>query len=564
MQSNWRLGIGECLHEQWFQTALGEGTFALMTADAACCIQECRIWLGDKTLSLNGPLTLTAGRVYLVRGPSGSGKSSFLRALLGLGALTSPPIRVRAHAHLIDREGRSHTIWAGRRYLPASRRHIAFLPQAEKLGFIDGLSTLENLRLYSRLSRDAAADAAGGLAQQFRLAMVPPAVTTASGGERMRLSAIRALMPRSLRSRPPLLVLADEPVSGLDHESALSLAHTLIEVAHRQQAVVIVVTHETRAFLSSAAQPPDESSDEITITAHAIAEDGLLATGEQLGGLILTLAAPRSKAHPRSRRRFQFWDGWQEGLQLLGAAVLAPLALVWGMLRLRKIWYVLGQILRDGTGIGTQLFALTCCTILAATASIFIFQQMPRSELIEPLLLPELLAVTGQTLIRVVLPLGAACFVVGKLGAAQAAGLSAGVRGGLLETLALARWPVEAFGLVPAVLGQIVALTLATLMGTCLGVLIAGLIYVGSHPGASLGLAMSLMTQGCLRDPVLHRFLLMKVIGSGVIGGVAASLFGLCPVSNEYDVGKAVHRTLLWGILGVIAYQCGLIVLEYS
>jgi hypothetical protein len=112
------------------------------------------------------------------------------------------------------------------------------------------------------------------------------------------------------------------------------------------------------------------------------------------------------------------------------------------------------QLLIDAGGFGTQTFSLTGCLLIAGTVAYFIFERMPKPELIEPLLLPEMIGVTGHTLVRMVLPLGACGLVTTKLGAAQAARLAAAVRGGLLETLALANWRVEAYALVPVVLAQ--------------------------------------------------------------------------------------------------------------
>ena len=77
------------------------------------------------------------------------------------------------------------------------------------------------------------------------------------------------------------------------------------------------------------------------------------------------------------------------------------------------------QVLWDTLGLGTQIFSLLGCLLIAATASYFIFQQMPKPELVEPLLMPEILQATGHTLIRVVLPLAACALVTAKLGAAQ-------------------------------------------------------------------------------------------------------------------------------------------------
>ncbi|MCZ7606330.1 MAG: ABC transporter permease [Planctomycetota bacterium] len=165
---------------------------------------------------------------------------------------------------------------------------------------------------------------------------------------------------------------------------------------------------------------------------------------------------------------------------------------------------------------------------------------------------------------RVVLPLGAAALITGKLGAAQAARLSSGVRSGMLETLSLARWPVESFGLVPAVLAQVGAIALATTLALYSGVALAALIYVAGHEGASLGLALNLMSDGLSDAPKWFEFLLAKVLVSGFIGGTLAAMFGLAPATSEDDVAKAVHRTLLWGILAVIAAQCALIIWEFS
>ncbi len=103
---------------------------------------------------------------------------------------------------------------------PQTREHIAFFPQAEKLGFLDGLSTIDNLRLFSRLPQDEAVRQAQQLAERFHLATLPRHIAQASGGEHMRLSAIRGLLPRTAGGGPPALVIADEPTAGLDQTAA--------------------------------------------------------------------------------------------------------------------------------------------------------------------------------------------------------------------------------------------------------------------------------------------------------------------------------------------------------
>src|SRR3954468_6445248 len=96
--------------------------------------------LGLRRLRLDQSCTLRGGRLYLVVGPSGSGKSSFARALLGFGDLSDPATRCRGKVVIVDASGKPHPLWTGDAYNPAARSHIALLPQAEKLGFIDALS----------------------------------------------------------------------------------------------------------------------------------------------------------------------------------------------------------------------------------------------------------------------------------------------------------------------------------------------------------------------------------------------------------------------------------------
>jgi ABC-type transporter Mla maintaining outer membrane lipid asymmetry permease subunit MlaE len=222
------------------------------------------------------------------------------------------------------------------------------------------------------------------------------------------------------------------------------------------------------------------------------------------------------------------------------------------------------QVLLDASGVGTQAFSLAGCLLIAGTVSYFIFERMPKPELVEPLLLPETLAVTGHALARVVLPLGACGLVTAKLGAAQAARLAAATRGGLLETLALAGWNVEAYALVPAVAAQLLAMVLATALALVGGILLAAIVYVAGHGGESLPLTVDLMVDGLQKAPNWWRFALAKIALSGFFGGTIAALYGIAPSRAEDDVARAVHRTLFWSVLAVIACQCGLIIAEFA
>ncbi len=513
---------------------------------------------------MDRPCALRAGRLHLIVGPSGSGKSAFARTLLGFGDLSDPTIVCQGKVSVIDADGQAQTLWDESGYNPAARQHIAFLPQAERLGFLDGLSLADNLGLFSQLPAPVAATESQRLARQFRLSPLPSALASASGGERIRLSAIRGLLPRRNVTDNCAVVIADEPTAGLDRASARSMADSLVELARGGDAVVMVITHEPELFLGQTNGKDwiDEQAVKIIECEFATAAHGEHPARELVTREIARLELAAVSPPPRPV------DEWlaraAESLGRLGAVALSPLAFLWGLLGLHRPLVLLRQVLLDASGPGTQVFSLAGCLLIAGTVAYFIFERMPKPELVEPLLLPETLAVTGHALVRVVLPLGACGLVTTKLGAAQAARLAAAVRGGLLETLAMAGWRIEAYALVPAVAAQLLAMTLATVLALIGGVFLAAVVHVAGHGGDSLPLTINLMIDGLRKAPHWTQYAIAKVALSAFLGGTIAALYGSAPSRAEDDVARAVHRTLFWGVLAIIACQCALIIAEFT
>ena len=576
-------------------------------------LDELRVTLAHRELVLQQPVALSAGRLYLVTGPSGSGKSAFARALLGFGELVVPPTPTRGQVTLVTPAG-SLPIHSRQGYHSASREEIAFLPQAERLGFLDGLTTLENLSLFSHLPAQAGAEQARQLASRFHLANLPTHLSRASGGERIRLSAVRGLLPRRPGGGLPRLVIADEPTAGLDPRAARALADELVELATGSDSLVLVITHEPHWFverdpgetaplppIEAAAHPPTASAsnpvaaDPLTtdlVPTHPVATQPLathpvtappqVLLAEVVGegrrsarvvGRLELQAAGQGAGVASSRGEGAGAEGavglgWGHRLwaafESVGSVVLAPLALAWSLLWGRRLGRAARVALADGLHLGTQLFALAGSLLVATTVAYFIFEQTPRPELVEPLLLPEILKATGHTLVRVVLPLAACTLVATKLGAAQAARLAAGVRQGLLETLALARWPIENYALLPAVAAQVVAMTVATAVCLAAGVVAASLVYTLGHARAPLPLSVDLLLSGLRNAPGWEWYLAAKVLSSGLLAGTIAAWCGGTPGSARDDVAEAVHRTLLWGVLCVIACQCVWIIAEFA
>ncbi len=184
-------------------------------------------YAGRRVLSGKG-LDLRAGELTVVRGPSGVGKSTLLRVLLGLE---------RPDAGVVTLDG---TDLAGldRAALAALRRRLtAYAGQDVQLAeTVDGSTNLDLARTVRGLPEDRAlvAEMLG------RLDLLPLAgrqVRLLSGGERQRVAVARAL------AVSPQLLVCDEPTSQLDEASAQRMAAVLLGAAHGG-ATVLVATHD--------------------------------------------------------------------------------------------------------------------------------------------------------------------------------------------------------------------------------------------------------------------------------------------------------------------------------
>lgn len=168
-------------------------------------------------------LEVRAGEIWYLVGANGSGKTTFLRAALGLlppraGDLLRDPVRV-----------------AGAR--------IGFVPQTERVGSALPTTVREFVSLGFAASdvprRERAAQLAWTLERTGLAGLERRDFASLSGGQKQR-----TLLARALVRRPSLLVL-DEPTEALDASAEQEFLTTLEEL-HRAdpELTMLVVTHE--------------------------------------------------------------------------------------------------------------------------------------------------------------------------------------------------------------------------------------------------------------------------------------------------------------------------------
>ena len=179
-------------------------------------------------------LELKAGQAAGIIGPSGGGKSSFVRGLTGVWPL------LRGNVRLDDAD-------IGQWSSDDLGKHVGYLPQDVSL--LDTTVGQNICRLDPQADSQkilAAAKAAGIHEMVVRMPQgydteLGPQGTALSAGQRQRIGLARALYDN------PFLIVLDEPNSNLDAEGEAALTQALLGV-RAQGGIVIVVAHRPSAL----------------------------------------------------------------------------------------------------------------------------------------------------------------------------------------------------------------------------------------------------------------------------------------------------------------------------
>jgi len=177
---------------------------------------------GRRTVLEDVTLEVCRGQCWFLVGPNGSGKTTFLKAILGM---LSP---------------RAGTLWFHPDF--AHREQIGFVPQRCDLNptlpttvreFV--LLGLAGLRVKRR---EEGARLAWALEKVGLAGLESQDYWSLSGGQRQR-----ALVARTLVRRPAFLLL-DEATSGLDWPATAAFLHTVSELNRLDGLTILFVTHD--------------------------------------------------------------------------------------------------------------------------------------------------------------------------------------------------------------------------------------------------------------------------------------------------------------------------------
>lgn len=190
-------------------------------------IRGLRKTYGGQVVLKNLDLDITSGEIFCIMGPSGGGKSTILKQLIGLEEPDSGEIRLNDEMLTQDSQ---------------SKFRMAMVFQTG--GLLNSLTVAENIGLYLEEHRLKSPKEIEQLViEKLQLVQLEPTSgakypSELSGGMRKRVAIARAF------TMDPQLVLYDEPTAELDPLVARTIGREIRDLNRRTGSTSVVVTHD--------------------------------------------------------------------------------------------------------------------------------------------------------------------------------------------------------------------------------------------------------------------------------------------------------------------------------
>jgi ABC-2 type transport system ATP-binding protein len=178
---------------------------------------------GKKAVLDQVSVTIEQGQIYGLIGPSGAGKTTLVKMMVGMDTADSGTV------HVMNRQMPNLEVL----------QDIGYMAQSDAL-YME-LTAEENLKFFASLFQMKKAEQQARIAYAAKLVnlseVLNKRVSTYSGGMKRRLSLAIALVQN------PRVLILDEPTVGIDPELRLSIWNELIRLKNEEGKTIIVTTH---------------------------------------------------------------------------------------------------------------------------------------------------------------------------------------------------------------------------------------------------------------------------------------------------------------------------------
>ncbi|MEK9159369.1 MAG: ABC transporter ATP-binding protein [Patescibacteria group bacterium] len=211
-----------------------------MTANPILEAENATVVLGKHKVLDDVSFTIQPGEYVGIVGPNGGGKTTLLRAMLGLLSLNKGEIYVK---------GKKVSSPSARKCIGYVPQHFttstfAFAMSVEEV-VATGLVSRHNfgpLRKEDRTAIDEALELVAASSLKKRM------FSDLSGGQRQRVVIARAMVGK------PAILFLDEPLSAVDLPSQKNFYETLSQLNKKKKLTIIMVTHDIEMVTAEASR----------------------------------------------------------------------------------------------------------------------------------------------------------------------------------------------------------------------------------------------------------------------------------------------------------------------
>ena len=532
------------------------------------CLTDVHIQAANRVLMTDTTVTIPPGKITVIVGGSGAGKSVLLRTLAGLlprdgdviswkGSIGGAP----TDAESADKE----TVAVSGSDRSANGRPTASVDLSQRVGIVfqqfalfDELSPTANVQFAidhrSDRRKPPLQSAKAWLAELGVPANTP--IAGLSGGQKQRLAIARTL------AADPDIILYDEPTSGLDAASGRKVAELIRQTQTNYGRTSIVVTHDYETLLPIA--------DEVLLLDSAakrlvpVARQQWDQIPERMQPVALTAddKVDAEQSQPKKTNRFVRGAtvATDQFLTSTGSALVATARLPYDAIPIvpRIKWGLrfLVHYLRLVGGPSAWVYLALAGLIVGFTGTYFTFRFLPFRLYTQPLLIDELLSSIGFALYRILVPVLATVLIAARCGAAVAADVGVKRYGGQVDAMQTLGFRPKVYLLVPIVFAFIIATPMLEWLAFTAAKWISLVTFSLTHGDVGPYFWQQHFYRNLLQadSPMFDGWgwVMLKNFACGVGTAAIGYYRGISPKQSASDVSHAITSTVLWTTLYVL------------